>query len=145
MDEVKQIIVIRKDLKMRKGKSCAQAAHASMAVILDKMDVKQITVASHITTIHNNPRFVEYSMIISKNSDLNKWLNKSFTKIVVSCNSEEELLSLYQEAKNSNLPSALIIDEGRTEFNNIPTYTCIAIGPASSDKLDPITGHLKLL
>ena len=35
--ETKQVIVIRKDLKMRKGKMCAQAAHASMKVILNEL------------------------------------------------------------------------------------------------------------
>ena len=32
-DYVKQVIIIRKDLKMRKGKMCAQAAHAAMKVV----------------------------------------------------------------------------------------------------------------
>ena len=34
--QTKQVIVIRKDLNMRKGKMIAQGAHASMKVILDE-------------------------------------------------------------------------------------------------------------
>jgi peptidyl-tRNA hydrolase len=30
---IKQMIVMRKDLNMRKGKMCAKATHASMAVL----------------------------------------------------------------------------------------------------------------
>jgi len=33
--EVKQVIVLRKDLQMRKGKMIAQGAHASMKVFFD--------------------------------------------------------------------------------------------------------------
>lgn len=146
MSEVKQVIVIRKDLNMRKGKMISQGCHASTAVLLSKMNNQPINIASrNLTTLNNNARFVEYSMVIAKSSDLHEWLNNLSTKIVVGCDSEKELLSLYQEAKDSNLPCALIKDAGRTEFNNIATYTCIAIGPAGVDKLDPITGHLKLL
>lgn len=39
--ETKQVIVMRKDLNMRKGKMIAQGSHASMAVILDELDIKQ--------------------------------------------------------------------------------------------------------
>ena len=34
---VKQVIVIRKDLNMRKGKIGSQTAHASLASVLDQM------------------------------------------------------------------------------------------------------------
>ena len=36
---IKQVIIVRKDLNMRKGKIAAQVAHAAMKVILDKMVV----------------------------------------------------------------------------------------------------------
>ena len=55
------------------------------------------------------------------------------------------MLDIYQQAKDKGLPCSLIVDAGLTEFNGIPTKTCIAIGPAYSKYIDPITGHLKLL
>ena len=38
----------------------------------------------------------------------------------------------------------LCVDAGRTEFHGVPTATCCAIGPDWPERIDPITGHLKL-
>lgn len=70
---------------------------------------------------------------------------EGFIKIVVSVDSEQELLDLKKEADVSNIPNALILDNGLTEFGGIKTYTVLAIGPDQSEKIDNITGHLKLL
>lgn len=131
--ETKQVIVIRKDLGMRKGKMIAQGAHASMKAILDLMDVSDW-----------GP-YVERSMVIQKHKPLYDWLEGKFAKIVVSCNSELELFSYELLAKEAGLIHALIRDEGKTEFNGVPTYTALAIGPDEAEKIDKITGHLKLL
>jgi PTH2 family peptidyl-tRNA hydrolase len=131
---MKQVIVIRKDLKMRKGKMCAQAAHASMKVIMD------------LCNRHISPNFnTTYSFTVRVNDPLDLWLRGLFTKICVSCNSEEELLALQSSAETNGIRNALIKDAGLTEFHGIPTYTALAIGPDEVDKIDKITGHLKLL
>jgi peptidyl-tRNA hydrolase, PTH2 family len=114
---MKQIIVMRKDLNMRTGKMIAQGAHASMKATLENLD---------------HPNVVD-------------WLLSAFTKIVVYVNSEEELFDVMNKAKDAGLITALITDSGRTEFNGIPTNTCIAIGPATHEELLPISGNLKLL
>ena len=125
----KQVIVVRKDLNMRKGKMVAQGAHAAMAAIL------------------NNAKGSREERIIylEEGSAINDWLNGRFTKICVSVNSEEELVSIYQQAKDAGLICALITDAGLTEFNNVSTKTCCAIGPNWSDEIDEITGKLSLL
>ena len=63
----------------------------------------------------------------------------------VSLLTEQELNDLYQTAIDNNLPCSMIVDAGKTEFNGVPTKTCIAIGPADPDKINEITGKLKLL
>ena len=68
-----------------------------------------------------------------------------FKKIVVYVNSEGELMALAHAAQAHKLPWKLITDAGDTEFNGVPTVTCIAIGPDYSDKIDEITGSLPLL
>jgi peptidyl-tRNA hydrolase, PTH2 family len=128
----KQVIVIRKDLNMRKGKMCAQASQASMKVFFDRM-------SSHIAS--DGRRVTE--MILP--DLMYDWVNGIFTKIVVSVNSETELLEIYNQAKQRKIPCCLIRDSGLTEFNNIPTFTAVAIGPDDSDAIDVITGHLPLL
>ena len=75
----------------------------------------------------------------------NEWLiNGLFTKIVTQVDSEAELMSVFQAATDAGLTVHLITDAGLTEFNGVPTRTCLAIGPNKSEEIDKITGHLKL-
>jgi PTH2 family peptidyl-tRNA hydrolase len=143
--EAKQVIVLRKDLGMRKGKMIAQGAHASMAVILNMLEW------SDLGQEHGSDFKGVYECSTSFDSanlsDLAvfSWLREKFAKISLYVNSEEELLELYEKAKAAKLPCSLIQDAGRTEFKGVPTYTAIAIGPCWPSEVDPITGHLKLL
>lgn len=182
---VKQVIIIRTDLNMRKGKMCSQVAHASMKVFFDRMDIqyKELDYIG-ITDVYAN--------LNSFNDKMFEWMNSSFTKIVVGCNSEKELFDLQKQANEANIVNAIIQDNGNTEFKeecpecqgmgvfppcghpgcynhishscegcgriagqcnkcfgigkiNKPTYTCLAIGPDEAEKIDKITGELKLL
>ena len=123
----KQVIVVRKDLNMRKGKIAAQAAHASMAAILDlcKKDGKTLT--------------------LEMDERVEPWLNGKFKKICVSVNSEEELKEIYEKAKAKGLICSLILDSGLTEFGGVPTYTTVAVGPDLEEKINEVTSHLSLL
>jgi PTH2 family peptidyl-tRNA hydrolase len=114
----KQVIVVRNDLEMSKGKTATQAGHAAVSAAEDARK--------------------HYSKWWSA------WLNEGQCKIVVKVNSEKELLKLKDEAMETGLPYALIADRGLTE---IPpdTVTCLGIGPAPADKVDKITGKLNLL
>ena len=116
-NKLQQVIVIRKDLNMRKGKMVAQGAHASMGAVL--------------------PHLTDWRV--------KEWLKGAFTKICVSVDSEEELLRIYGKAKLTNQICEIIEDSGLTEFNGVKTLTCCAIGPATKEELQDITGHLKLL
>ena len=139
----KQVIVLRKDLNMRKGKMVSQGAHASLKAILDLMEDN-----------HGNFKYIStqgktgehtYHLYSQGGSPLDDWLKGKFTKITVSVNSELELIELYEKAKSNGLICSLITDAGLTEFNGIPTKTAIAIGPGWSEDIDSLTGHLPLL
>lgn len=134
---IKQVIVIRTDLNMRKGKMIAQGAHASMKVFFDRI----------ISTLESYEGFAkEYDHYKCKFTDsMIQWMEGSFTKIVVGCSSEEELFELQKKADELKIVNAIILDNGATEFHGEKTFTCIAIGPDLSEKIDKITGHLKLL
>jgi PTH2 family peptidyl-tRNA hydrolase len=125
--EYKQTIVLRKDLNMRKGKMVAQGAHASMRAILQ---------LGH----QEGGNF-----LIPLDERLEPWLLGRFKKICVSVNSEAELLQLHQQAKAAGLITALIQDAGLTEFGGVPTYTALAVGPDTADRVDLVTGSLPLL
>jgi PTH2 family peptidyl-tRNA hydrolase len=114
----KQVIVLRTDVKMGKGKMAAQAGHAA------------VSAAEYARK--NRPEW------------WNPWMKEGQCKIAVKVASEEELLELERKARNEGLPVALIVDRGLTE---IPpdTTTCLGIGPAPADKVDIVTGNLPLL
>lgn len=129
MQTVKQVIVVRTDLNMRKGKLAAQVAHASMKFLVD-----------------NNTSERPDTLVVELGPDEAQWLfNGSFTKVVVGCDTEKELRDLVLKAELSGINACPIIDSGKTEFKGEPTLTCAAFGPAPVDEVDRITGHLKLL
>ncbi len=127
--EYKQVIVVRKDLNMRKGKLAAQVAHASVGSLTEYMRGDN----EHI------------NIYIPKDTPMYEWLMGRFTKIVVSCDTEEQLIDLKIKAAVKGILTVLITDAGFTEFNGIPTKTCLSIGPDKNEKIDEIVGHLKLL
>ena len=124
---------------MRKGKMCAQAAHASLGSFL-KFAIKD-------TMFRPSQGYLGIKLIfkVFYKTPLHEWLEGIFTKIVVGCDSEEELLELHQKVEEAGIENVLIVDAGKTEFHGKPTYTALAIGPAYSHIIDNITGHLKLL
>jgi peptidyl-tRNA hydrolase, PTH2 family len=127
MRVAKQVIVMRKDLGMRKGKMIAQGAHASLKVLLDRG-------ATH-----------ERSLSIQLTEAMAAWVSGRFTKVCVSVDSEAALDDIAARAAAAGVPCAVIVDAGHTEFHGVPTRTCCAVGPAWADEVDAITGALPLL
>jgi PTH2 family peptidyl-tRNA hydrolase len=128
--EAKQVIVMRKDLHMRKGKMIAQGAHASLKVLVDAGRASED--GTHLT--------------LALDPAAATWLlGGRFTKVCVSVDSEAALDTIVARAREAGVPCALIVDSGRTEFHGVPTKTCCAVGPAWSDAVDAITGELPLL
>ena len=142
--DIKQVIIIRKDLNMRKGKIAAQCCHASMKVLLDRMKRERGVIIPEDEDDVMIP-IIKRSLKLEEAGFINQWLEGSFAKIVVSCDSWEELMSIQLKANEAKIPAALITDAGVTEFNGVPTVTCLAIGPHSSEEINKITGNLKLL
>lgn len=132
----KQVLVVRKDLHMRSGKIAAQCSHASMSFITRRMWPDKIAKAFNEPC---NRWHIEFTKVEEE------WLEKHFTKVCLYVNSEQELEDICIKAKAAGLECHAIIDDGTTEFHGVPTLTCCAIGPDYAEKIDPITGHLKLL
>lgn len=123
----KQVIVIRRDLRMRRGKEIAQGAHASTAWLAERVIQGMNAVGS-----------VELS------EAERAWLDSSFRKVTVKVGSEAELLAVYEKSLEAGLVTHLITDRGLTEFGGVPTRTCLAIGPDYDDLIDRVTGDLEL-
>ena len=129
-DDVKQVIVIRRDLKMRRGKEIAQGAHASSAWIASMVaDAVDPTTRTATVTL-DAAAFV--------------WITSSWRKVALQVGTEDELVALHEQAQAAGLRSHLIRDSGHTEFHGNPTLTALAIGPDVSADLDAVTGHLSL-
>ena len=126
----KQVIVIRRDLKMRRGKEIAQGAHASMAWLRQR-------VMPHLTSAGRADQ-VQFS------AAERSWLELSMRKVTVKVGSETELLDVYDKALAAGLVVHMITDRGLTEFGGVPTRTCLAVGPDYDDLIDPVTGDLEL-
>lgn len=150
-DKVKQVIVVRKDLDMPIGKFGSQVAHAAMAFLTRNLRKANMADPYSDEIWHgvNNgfhlpqPETVRYHTI-QVNEELSYWIDGSFTKAILSVNSEAELLEIYEKAKAAQLRHTLITDEGRTVFNGVPTHTCVAVGPNYIEAVNAITGKLPL-
>ncbi len=113
--EYKQVILVRHDLKLPKGKLAAQAAHASVDAVL-KSDKELVRL----------------------------WRNEGMAKITLKVADENELVRRLQQAKDAGLTTSLITDAGHTVVAP-GTRTCGAVGPAKSRELDELFSDLKLL
>lgn len=113
--ELKQVILVRTDLKMPKGKMAAQVAHASVDAVLK-----------------------------SSPSKVDAWRRMGMKKIVVKVVDEKELMEYQNKAKSEKLVAAVITDAGRTVVAP-GTKTCMAIGPDEEEKVDKVTSNLKLM
>ncbi len=116
--EYKQVLVIRTDLKMSRGKLAVQTAHAAVSSAEEAR--------KHAPT------------------SWRKWLWEGQKKVAVKVASETALIALREKAVKAGLSTYLVRDRGLTELPP-GTVTALGIGPASTKTVDKITGDLQLL
>src|SRR3989344_9533879 len=113
--EYKQVILVRQDLKLQKGKLAVQVAHASVDAVL-KSDRKNIA----------------------------KWKLEGMPKIVCKVADLDEMLKYKDQAEELGLVTSLITDAGKTTVAP-GTITCLGIGPDKAERIDKVTGKLQIL
>ncbi len=128
--EAKQVIVIRRDLGMRRGKEIAQGAHAAMAWLTDRL--------AHLSS------WPEELFAVHLSEAQRSWISGSFTKVTCQVASLEELEEVHQKAVSAGVMCHVITDAGFTEFSGVPTVTALAVGPDWAQAVDQVTGNLKL-
>lgn len=111
----KQVIIVRVDINLPKGKLSAQVSHASVSAVLK-----------------------------SHKDDIKKWKDEGMKKVVLKVKDLNELINYKKKAEDSGLVIALIEDAGLTVVTP-GTITCLGIGPNDEDKIDMVTGNLKCL
>eukprot|EP00834_Sanchytrium_tribonematis_P004495 NODE_224_length_12322_cov_0.795549.p12 type:complete len:151 gc:universal NODE_224_length_12322_cov_0.795549:6757-7209(+) len=116
--DMKMVLIARTDLKMTKGKIAAQCCHACLE--------------AYESSCSKYPKLV------------NAWKSEGQAKVALKCESQQELMELYNTARRNGLVAEYIRDAGRTQIM-AGSVTVLAIGPAPVEEIDKITGHLKLL
>ena len=111
----KQVIVVREDVNMSRGKLAVQCSHASLSAA-ENAD-KKILAA---------------------------WKREGQKKVSLKAKNLEELMQLKRKCNEMKLPCALISDAGLTELQS-GTITCLGIGPEKEEKINKVTGSLPLL
>jgi len=111
----KQVILVRDDLNLPKGKLAAQVSHASVDC-----------------TLKSDKKIVEL------------WKKEGGKKIVLKVKDEKELFHYKGLAEDIGLKTALIQDAGHTVVEP-GTITCLGIGPDLEEKIDKVSGKLKMM
>ncbi|MDE1871284.1 MAG: peptidyl-tRNA hydrolase Pth2 [Candidatus Micrarchaeota archaeon] len=117
-EEIKQVIIVRTDIEMSRGKTAAQVAHASLM-----------------------------SYFEAEKSDrgvAKEWLDTGEKKIVLKVSDEESLSKLYKAFEYKKIPCALVSDAGLTQLPP-GTKTALGIGPWKASDIDQFTRGFKLL
>ncbi|KXJ81747.1 hypothetical protein RP20_CCG018135 [Aedes albopictus] len=112
------VLVVRSDLGLRKGKIASQCAHAAVMCYMRSASVNQ--------------------------AKLNSWLVQGQPKIVVKVENLEEMVEIAKKANEKRVVAEIVRDAGRTQISS-GTETVLGLGPDSSDVIDSLAGHLKLL
>ena len=113
--ELKQVIVVRADLQLPKGKLAAQVAHAAVEAAWR-----------------------------SEKSLMKDWRDAGMKKVALKVADIKELYAIEQQAKQAGLITAIITDAGKTVVEP-GTVTCVGIGPDDEEKIDKVTGKLQML
>lgn len=111
----KQVILVRQDLKLPPGKLSVQVSHASLEVVSNSDD-----------------------------NIVDEWKNEGAKKVVLKVKDLKELLEYKDLCKIEKLKTALIKDAGHTVVEP-GTITCLGIGPDTEEKIDKVTGKLKMV
>jgi PTH2 family peptidyl-tRNA hydrolase len=112
---MKQVMIVRTDLKMRKGKIAAQCCHGSIGAYKK-----------------------------SPADKIRKWENEAYAKVVLKVQTLEELTALKKRADEKGIANYLVVDAGRTQIPT-SSVTVLALGPDEDEIIDEVTGDLKLL
>ena len=135
----KMMIVMRRDLKMRKGKIAAQAGHACIDAILMALSKE-----GRLNDFETTNDGIALRDTDKPTTPLSDWFKYGCAKVCVYVDSEEELLSIAQKASEKGIIASVITDAGMTEFHGVPTKTCLALEPLPAEVADELTGDLPL-
>lgn len=126
---LKQVIVVRRDLRLKKASIAALVAKASSKFIFDndfseRGDVLQVDLTQQEA----------------------EWIAGPATRIVLGVTSESALKQLIFKAELEGLSCYTVTNSHQEDSDAVlDELLCVAIGPDDAEKIDQITGNLKLI
>ena len=124
---LKQVILLRRDMKLRRAEAAALASKASMTFIIEGDESDR-----------GGSVKVDLSGIEAE------WMLGSATRIVLGVASEESMRKLLLKAEIQGVSTYEITGVSDDKVDDGIQLIAAALGPDDGDKLDLITGNLKL-
>jgi peptidyl-tRNA hydrolase len=118
MEDVKQFIVVRNDLNMRRGEIASQVAAASVKFLIE-----------------NNEAARPDQVFVNLSNDEVSWLTGSFSQIILGVDSEEQLHDILNRAEFMGIEA-----HSNTKGNEL---VCVALGPDNTKIIEKIVSKLK--
>lgn len=118
---VKQVIVVRRDLSMKRGKLSTQIAHAAMKFLID-----------------NNEAERGDEMRVKLSQDEALWLSGSMDPYIATVDSEAALQNLIFKAQLHDIEVYPVVDTS----DGSSILTCAAFGPCDESDIDKIASKL---
>jgi peptidyl-tRNA hydrolase len=118
MEDIKQVIVVRNDLNMKKGEIAVQVAAASLKFLVEN---------------NESSRGDQIFVTLSNNEAC--WLTGSFSQVVLGVDSEEQLQDIMSRAEFMGIET-----HANAKGDKI---TCVALGPDNASVINKIVHRLK--
>lgn len=126
---MKQVVVMRRDLKMRRAEVASYVAKVSSRFLYDNRDESS-----------------DDRLTVPLTREESEWFYGDQKVIVLGVQSENALRSVMDRAEVQGLTISTMTrrdDDGKTGVDY--SLVCVAIGPHDDESIDQITGGLKLM
>lgn len=125
MQELKQAIIVRKDLKLSRTELATQVAQASLKFIIE-----------------NNEAERGGQLLVNLSSDEATWLTGSFSQDIMGVKTRDQLDEILFRAEILGIEVYPVFLPGNSEN---PETSCIALGPDTPDVINRLIHGLKPL
>jgi len=122
--EIKQVILVRKDLKLRRAAFAAMVAKASFGFLLENNDADR-----------------DDELKVSLTGSESQWLFGNSKRIVLNVDSEDALRRIANRAELEGI-STYSLTKQSSEMSD--ELMCLTLGPDEESIIDQLTSNLKL-
>lgn len=139
--DLKQVIIVNKDLGMRAGKTAVQCCHGEVLYMEDLMSLLTQNKYLHVEPSQKTLKMFE---------NFTKWRQKdvnpigTMSKIIKKATHRELLEIMHMLDKEGDIKYYPVYDLGKTQVKE-GSLTCVCIEPLEIETVNELFGELKLL